>query len=85
AVLDDPRAIGPQMAVALLTTMYGSIMATVIAIPIRDKCMLRSDEESMVQNMIRDALLGIQAGQNPRIIEQALKTYLPANQRGADA
>ncbi|MCH8550579.1 MAG: flagellar motor protein PomA [Natronospirillum sp.] len=84
AVLDDPRAIGPQMAVALLTTMYGSILATVIAIPIKDKCMLRSDEETMIQQMIRDALLGIQAGQNPRIIEQALKTYLPAGQRGAD-
>lgn len=84
AVLDDPRAIGPQMAVALLTTMYGSIMATVIALPIKDKCMLRSDEETMAQQMIRDALLGIQAGQNPRIIEQALKTYLPAGQRGAD-
>lgn len=85
AVLDDPRSIGPQMAVALLTTMYGSIMATVIAIPIADKCMLRSDEETMIQNMIRDALLGIQAGQNPRIIEQALKTYLPSNKRGVDA
>lgn len=84
AVLDDPRAIGPQMAVALLTTMYGSIIATVIANPIKDKCMLRSDEETLIQNMIRDALLGIQAGQNPRIIEQALKTYLPAGQRGAD-
>lgn len=84
AVLDDPRAIGPQMAVALLTTMYGSIIATVIANPIKDKCLLRSDEETLIQNMIRDALLGIQAGQNPRIIEQALKTYLPAGQRGAD-
>ncbi len=85
AVLDDPRAIGPQMAVALLTTLYGSIMANVIAIPIQDKCLLRAEEEEMVQRMIRDAMLAIQGGQNPRIVEQSLKTYLPAGQRGADA
>ncbi|MFC3853785.1 flagellar motor protein PomA [Salinispirillum marinum] len=85
ANMDDPKAIGPQMAVALLTTLYGSVMANVIAIPIQNKCMLRSNEEGLIQRMIRDALMGIQAGQNPRIIEQALKTYLPATQRGVDA
>lgn len=85
ANMDDPKAIGPQMAVALLTTLYGSIMANVIALPIKDKCTLRSTEETLIQRMIRDALMGIQAGQNPRIIEQALKTYLPSAQRGVDA
>ncbi|MFY0664693.1 MAG: flagellar motor protein PomA [Natronospirillum sp.] len=85
ANMDDPKAIGPQMAVALLTTLYGSVMANVIALPIQDKCKLRSTEETLIQRMIRDALMGIQAGQNPRIIEQALKTYLPSAQRGVDA
>ncbi|WLD57396.1 flagellar motor protein PomA [Salinispirillum sp. LH 10-3-1] len=85
ANMDDPKAIGPQMAVALLTTLYGSVMANVIALPIKDKCVLRSTEETLIQRMIRDALMGIQAGQNPRIIEQSLKTYLPSAQRGVDA
>ena len=69
------------MAVALLTTLYGAVMATVIALPIADKLEVRKDEEALNQALIIDGLLAIQAGQNPRVIEQMLRNYLPEKKR----
>jgi chemotaxis protein MotA len=82
ANMDDPKAIGPAMAVALLTTLYGAMIANMLCLPIADKCKLRMEEESRLQNMVIDALLAIQAGQNPRVIESLLRTYLPTSKRG---
>ena len=79
--MDDPKSIGPAMAVALLTTLYGAMLATMIAIPIADKLTLRMTEEAQIQSIIIDALLAIQSGQNPRVIEDMLRTYLPAGVR----
>ena len=79
--MDDPKQIGPAMAVALLTTLYGAILANMVALPIADKLAVRSDEEKVRKSLIIDALLGIQAGQNPRIIENMLSTYLPRSKR----
>ncbi|MFY0641555.1 MAG: flagellar motor protein PomA [Bermanella sp.] len=84
ANMDDPKSIGPAMAVALLTTLYGAMMANMFCLPVADKCSLRSDEEARLQSMVIDALLGIQAGQNPRVIESLLRTYLPTSKRGED-
>lgn len=84
ANMDDPKAIGPSMAVALLTTLYGAMIANMIAIPISDKLKLRMGEEGLVKNLIIDALLAIQAGQNPRVIDSMLRNYLPKAQRGKD-
>jgi chemotaxis protein MotA len=81
ANMDDPKTIGPAMAVALLTTLYGSFLATVVAIPISDKLGVRAKQEEIIQKMCIDGLLAIQAGQNPRIIESMLKSYLPSNMR----
>jgi chemotaxis protein MotA len=81
SAMDDPKAIGPAMAVALLTTLYGAIMANMVAIPIADKLTLRKAEEGNVKFMIIDALMAIQAGQNPRVVESMLKTYLAPAQR----
>ncbi len=81
STMDDPKTIGPSMAVALLTTLYGAMLATIIALPIADKLELRSQEERRVKSLVIDALLGIQAGQNPRVIEDMLKTYLPGSKR----
>ncbi|WP_320823319.1 flagellar motor protein PomA [Reinekea sp.] len=81
ANMDDPKTIGPAMAVALLTTLYGSFLATVICIPIADKLAIRANQEEIIQKMAIDGLLSIQAGQNPRIIESMLKSYLPSNLR----
>ena len=79
--MDDPKAIGPAMAVALLTTLYGAFLANVIAIPIQVKLELRKEEEAMNQRLILDAVLGIQDGQNPKVIEGILKNYLAESKR----
>jgi len=79
--MSDPKSIGPAMAVALLTTLYGAVMATVVALPIADKLEVRKDEEALNQALIIDGLLAIQAGQNPRVIEQMLRNYLPEKKR----
>lgn len=79
--MDDPKSIGPAMAVALLTTLYGALIANVIALPIADKLKLRKVEESRINAMCLDGILAIQDGQNPRIIEAMLKTYLAPKQR----
>ena len=82
--MDDPKAIGPAMAVALLTTLYGAFLANVIAIPIANKLSLRLAEEKLNQELILDAVLGIQDGQNPRVIEGLLKNYLAESKRAVD-
>jgi chemotaxis protein MotA len=84
ANMDDPKSIGPAMAVALLTTLYGAMLANMIALPIADKLELRRDEEGLLKSLIIDALLAIQSGQNPRVIASMLKTYLPEKQRGEE-
>lgn len=81
--MSDPKAIGPAMAVALLTTLYGAVLANMIALPIADKLNLRKSNEKMIHSMCIDGVLAIQAGQNPRIIESMLKAYLDPNQRNA--
>ncbi len=79
--MDDPKQIGPAMAVALLTTLYGAILANMFALPIADKLDVRSREEKTNKSLIIDALLSIQGGQNPRVIEGMLQAYLPRSQR----
>jgi chemotaxis protein MotA len=81
ANMSDPKSIGPAMAVALLTTLYGAMIANMIALPIADKLKLRMAEEELIKSLVIDALLAIQAGQNPRVIEQMLRTYLPEGKR----
>ena len=82
--LSDPKAIGPAMAVALLTTLYGSLIANVIAIPLCDKLTLRKANEGRLMAMCIDGVLGIQGGQNPRILESMLKTYVDPKKRADD-
>ncbi|WP_199609073.1 flagellar motor protein PomA [Flocculibacter collagenilyticus] len=79
--MDDPKAIGPAMAVALLTTLYGAFLANVIALPISAKLNVRVVEEKLNQQLILDAILGIQDGQNPKVIEGVLKNYLAESKR----
>lgn len=79
--MDDPKSIGPAMAVALLTTLYGAVLANAFCEPVADKLKLRSAEEAMIQSLVIDALLAIQAGQNPRVIDSMLRTYLPEGKR----
>lgn len=82
--MDDPKSIGPAMAVALLTTLYGSIMANMVAIPISDKLKLRSKEEQFNRLLILDGVIAIQDGQNPLVIDAYLKNYLNEKKRNID-
>jgi chemotaxis protein MotA len=79
--MDDPKSIGPAMAVALLTTLYGAVLANMVALPMSAKLELRSGEEALIKNLVIDALLAIQAGQNPRVIDSMLRNYLPEGSR----
>ncbi|ADZ90279.1 flagellar motor protein PomA [Marinomonas mediterranea] len=81
ANMDDPKAIGPAMAVALLTTLYGAMLANMVCLPIQAKLENRAKEELMCQQLILDALLAIQAGQNPRVLDGSLKTFIPESKR----
>ncbi len=83
-VMDDPKQIGPSMAVALLTTLYGAMLANMFAIPIADKLALRSTDEKLAKALIIDAVMAIQDGQNPRVIQDMLKNYLPKSKRADD-
>ena len=72
----------PAMAVALLTTLYGAVLANVVCIPIAEKLGNRAVEEKLNQSLILDGIIGIADGQNPRVIEGILKNYLAASKRG---
>lgn len=74
--LNDPSSIGPSMAVALVTTFYGSVLANFISTPIANKLKIRSSEEVLLKEVMIEGLLSIQAGENPRIIEEKLKAFL---------
>jgi len=74
--LEDPTSVGPNMSVALITTFYGSVFANLIFIPIANKLKGRSNEEILIKELMVEGLLSIQAGENPRIIEEKLKTFL---------
>ena len=82
--MSDPKSIGPAMAVALLTTLYGAMLANMFALPISDKLKIRSGEEKMNKNIIIQSVLAIQAGQNPKVLEELLHNYLPASKRASD-
>ena len=79
--LDDPSMIGPNMSVALVTTFYGSILANVVFLPLARKLKIRSKSEVLVKELTVEGLLSIQAGENPRIIEEKLKTFIPPEMR----
>ncbi len=79
--MDDPSRIGPAMAVALLTTFYGSIMANIICLPIAGKLKTRSKEEMLEKELMIQGIISLSNGDNPRIIEQKLLAFLPASKR----
>ena len=79
--LDDPSAIGPAMAVALITTFYGSLFANTIFSPAKKKLELYKGDEKVLMEMIRDGVLYIEGGQRPDFIENDLMNYLPPAQK----
>ncbi|MCQ2148573.1 MAG: MotA/TolQ/ExbB proton channel family protein [Bacteroidales bacterium] len=84
--MSDPSSIGPSMAVALLTTLYGSMLANWICAPVGAKLKLRNEAEMQVKEIMIEGLLSIQAGENPRVIEEKLKSFLnPAAKAAMEA
>jgi chemotaxis protein MotA len=83
--MDDPSSIGPSMAVALITTLYGSILANWICAPVASKLKGRNAEEMMMKEIEIEGLLSIQAGENPRVIEEKLKSFLAPKDRGTSS
>ena len=79
--MSDPSSIGPAMAVALLTTFYGAVIANVFAIPVAAKLKQRSKQEATKMNIIVAGVLGIVAGENPRVIREKLDSFLPPKER----
>lgn len=79
--LSDVGSLGPQMAIALITTLYGSMLANMIFLPLGNKLRLVSKSEILVKELTIEGLLSIQAGENPRIIEEKLKTFIPPAMR----
>ena len=79
--LDDPSMIGPAMAVALITTFYGSLFANVFFSPAKNKLEVNLAEEKVLFEMIRDGVLYIEAGQRPDFIESDLMNYLPPDKK----
>ncbi|QQO08252.1 motility protein A [Breznakiella homolactica] len=79
--LEDKSAIGPNMAVALITTLYGAIMANVLFIPMAGKLRTHDAMEAQVKEMVIEGVLSIQAGDNPRILGMKLLTYLSPTDR----
>lgn len=76
ANLSDPSSIGGGMAIALLTTFYGAILANLVALPLAGKLKARSDEELHSREMIIEGIMSIQSGDSPRIVQEKLKSYL---------
>jgi chemotaxis protein MotA len=84
--LEDKSALGPNMAVALITTLYGSIMANLVMIPMAGKLKSADARESKVMEMEIEGVLSIQAGDNPRILASKLLTYLnPIDRKSVEA
>ncbi|MHC4976359.1 MAG: motility protein A [Planctomycetota bacterium] len=82
--MSDPSGIGAGMAVALLTTMYGAIMANAVFLPMADKLQIRHDEEMLIKTIIVKGVMSIQAGDNPRVVAQKLQTFIPASKRASE-
>jgi len=74
--LDDPTTLGPSMAVALLTTLYGTVLANLVFIPMASKLENKTEEEVFIKQIIIEGVIGVQSGQNPRILEEKLSAFL---------
>ena len=81
--LEDSSTIGPNMAVALVTTFYGSLIANWLCAPFANKLKANNELELTLKTLIIEGLLSIQAGENPRVIEEKLKSFLSPDKREA--
>ena len=81
--IEDPSSIGPGMAVALITTFYGTLIANLICIPLAGKLEMISEHEVMVKEIVIEGVRSIQSGDSPRVVERKLKSFLAPKMREA--
>ncbi len=74
--MSDPDKLGPSMAIAMITTFYGSVLANFLCSPVSNKLKIFSADEMLIKEVLIEGMLSIQAGENPRIIEEKLKSFL---------
>lgn len=79
--MSDPSRIGGDMAVALITTLYGSVLANWLCTPVAGKLKAQNAQEMQLKEIMVEGLLSIQAGENPRVIEEKLKSFLAPKER----
>ncbi|WP_163971674.1 flagellar motor protein MotP [Oceanobacillus halotolerans] len=83
--LQDPETLGPNMAVALLTTLYGTVLANLVFIPMSSKLESKTEEEVFIKQVIIEGIIGVQSGQNPRILEEKLSAFLSEDDQEIEA
>lgn len=84
--MEDPSQIGAPMAVALLTTFYGTLLANLLFLPVAGKLKTRSKQEILLKQMMLQGVISIQSGDNHRVVEQKLKAFIaPRARLAADA
>lgn len=83
--MNDPSSIGPKMAVALVTTLYGSLVANWLCNPVAAKLTINNNTEMMLKEITVEGILSIQAGENPRVIEEKLKSFLAPSARNNES
>jgi len=81
ANLSDPSSIGAGMAIALLTTFYGAVLANTVCIPLAGKLDVRAKEESLLRELMIEGIVAIQSGEKPQLIKEKLKGFLPPPER----
>ncbi len=79
--LDDPSGLGPNMAIALVTTFYGVLLANLVFLPLASKLALKTEEEVFLKQIIVEGVIGVQSGQNPKLLEEKLSAFLSMNER----
>lgn len=83
ANMSDPSKLGPSMAVALLTTLYGAVIANFLALPVADKLGLKLEDEEIIRSLIIDGVVQIRDNKSPALIKEMLVAYLPDHHRAA--
>ncbi|MFE8697044.1 flagellar motor protein MotP [Cytobacillus sp. FJAT-53684] len=79
--LNDPSTLGPNMALALLTTLYGTLLANLFFLPLASKLALKTEQEVFLKQIIIEGVIGVQSGQNPKLLEEKLSAFLSSNER----
>lgn len=74
--LNDPESLGPNMAVALITTLYGAVLANLVFLPMATKLENKTEEEVFVKQIIIEGVIGVQSGQNPKVLEEKLSAFV---------